>query len=136
MRLTTLVLGATIALSMATTTAAVAKPHLRDTPIDDGLLALGLADEIRSACPNISARMIRALGYLNGLKSQAHALGYTDAEIDAYRKSDTEKARLKKRGKAYLAANGVVVGQPETYCALGRNEIEKSSQIGSLLRVN
>ena len=91
MRLTTLVLGATLALSMATTTAAVAKPHLRDTPIDDGLLALGLADEIRS---------------------------------------------LKKRGKAYLAANGVVVGQPETYCALGRNEIEKSSQIGSLLRVN
>ncbi len=134
MRLTTLVLGATIALSMAT--GAVAKPHMRDTPIADGLLAVGLADEIRKSCPQISARMLKALGYINGLKNQAQALGYTDAEIDAYRKSDTEKARLKKRGNAYLAANGVVAGQPETYCALGRNEIEKSSQIGSLLRVN
>ncbi|UOA27629.1 DUF5333 domain-containing protein [Pseudosulfitobacter sp. DSM 107133] len=136
MRLKTFVLGATLALSAATATSAGAKPHLRDTPIDDGLLAVGLADEIRSGCPDISARMLKALGYLSGLKSQAHAMGYSDAEIDAYRKSGTEKARLKSRGAAYLAANGVVVGQPETYCALGRKEIEKSSQIGSLLRVN
>ncbi|ASM72667.1 MULTISPECIES: DUF5333 domain-containing protein [Roseobacteraceae] len=136
MQMKTLVLGATIALSMAATTSVVAKPHLRDTPIDDGLLAVGLADEIRKACPDISARMLRAFGYINDLKSQAQALGYSEAEIDAYRKSDVEKARLKQRGDAYLAANGVVAGQPETYCALGRNEIEKSSRIGSLLRVN
>ncbi|MCR8826466.1 DUF5333 domain-containing protein [Pseudosulfitobacter koreensis] len=134
MRLTTLVIGTALALSTATT--AMAKPHLRDTPIDDALLAVGLADEIRKSCPDISARMIKAFGFLNGLNNQAQAMGYTSAEIDAYRKSDAEKARLKKRGQAYLAANGVVAGQPETYCALGRNEIEKSSRIGSLLRVN
>ena len=34
-----------------------------------------------------------------------------------------------------MKAGGVVGGQPETYCALGREEIEKGSQIGAFLRV-
>ncbi|SPH21730.1 hypothetical protein ASD8599_02481 [Ascidiaceihabitans donghaensis] len=117
--------------------AAVAKPNLRDVDaIDDALLAVGLADEIRKTCSEISPRYLKALRFVNGLRDKARDMGYSDAEIDAYRKSPTEKARLRKEGKAYLAANGVVPDQPETYCALGRAEIEKSSLIGSLLRVN
>ena len=68
--------------------AAAAKPPLRDTVIDDALLSIGLADEIRKTCPDISARMVRALRTINGLKDQAMALGYSEAEIDAYRKSE------------------------------------------------
>jgi hypothetical protein len=124
---------------MATLFAApvAAKPPLREVPaVDDALLAVGLADEIRKQCPNIAPRYFKALSFVNGLRDKAREMGYSDAEIDAYRKSPSEKVRLRAEGKTYLAANGVVEGQPDTYCALGRIEIEKSSQIGSLLRVN
>jgi hypothetical protein len=112
-----------------------AKPPLRDVAaVDDALLVLGLADRIRKECPEISARMFRALGYLNNIQQTAKSLGYSDAEIDAYRKSDAEKARMKARGAAYLKANGVDTSDPQSYCTLGRAEIQKSSRIGSLLR--
>ena len=116
---------------------ASAKPPLRDVPeIDGTILAVGIADQIRKNCPDISARMLRAMSVVNGLKGRARALGYTDAEIDAYRKSDAEKARLKAKGAAYLKQGGVSPGNPATYCALGQAEIEKGGQIGTLLRMN
>ncbi len=116
---------------------ASAKPHLRDVPeIDGTILAVGIADEIRKNCPDISARLLKAVTTINGLKSKARAMGYSDAEIDAYRKSDAEKARLKAERKSYLNAGGVLTGNPESYCALGRKEIEKGGQIGALLRMN
>ncbi|MEO0381499.1 MAG: DUF5333 family protein, partial [Pseudomonadota bacterium] len=59
-----------------------------------------------------------------------------DAEIEAYRKSDSEKARLKAKRDAYLAASGVTAGASAGYCSLGRTEIEKGSQIGAVLRMN
>lgn len=128
----------TMALILSLTAGiASAKPHLRDVPeIDGTILAIGIADEIRKNCPTISARMFRALSLANGLKGRARDLGYTDAEIDAYRKSDVEKARLKGMRKAYLDAAGVTPGQQAGYCALGRTEIEKGGQIGALLRMN
>ena len=130
-----IMIPAVIVTMIATTV--VAKPALRDVPaIDDALLAVGLADEIRKQCPNISARYIKALRFMNGLRDKAQNMGYSDAEIDAYRKSSADKARLKAEGKTYLSANGVKVGNPQSYCTLGRAEIEKSSQIGTLLRVN
>lgn len=116
---------------------ALAKPHLRDVPqIDGTILAVGIADEIRKNCPDISARVVQAYRVVSGLKATARGLGYSDAEIDAYRKSDTEKARLKDKRKAYLAQGGVNAGQPASYCQLGRTEIEKGGQIGALLRMN
>lgn len=112
-----------------------AKSPLRDVAAVDGaLLDLGLADKIRKECPDISTRMIRAISYLNNIQQTARSLGYTDAEIDAYRKSPEEKARMKARGAAYLEANGVDTSDPQSYCTLGRAEIQKSSRIGSLLR--
>lgn len=102
--------------------------------INDGLLAVGIADEIRTQCPDISARMFKALSFMNGLKSQAKSLGYSDAEVKAYTKNKTEKAKMRARGEAYLKEHGVTPGDAESYCALGRAEIEKNSQIGALLR--
>ncbi|MEL7167394.1 MAG: DUF5333 domain-containing protein [Pseudomonadota bacterium] len=114
-----------------------AKPPLREVrEIDGTILAVGIADEIRKNCPTISARMFRAITVVNGLKSRARDLGYTDAEIDAYRKSDVEKERLKTERLAYFAAAGVEAGAPETYCALGAAEIAKGGQVGALLRMN
>ncbi|MBT6191594.1 MAG: hypothetical protein HOI22_15215, partial [Tateyamaria sp.] len=87
----------TIALMFCITTAgASAKPHLRDVPeIDGTLLHIGIANSIRKNCPDISARILRATRVIFGVKKQAHDLGYTEEEIDAYRNSDVEKTRLK-----------------------------------------
>lgn len=128
----------TMAFTLAILASAVsAKPPLREVPEIDGvILSVGIADEIRKNCPDISARLIRAVSLVNGLKGTARSLGYTEAEIDAYRKSHEEKARLEAERDQYLTAGGVRAGAPETYCALGRAEIEKGGQIGALLRMN
>ncbi|MDW4496889.1 DUF5333 domain-containing protein [Sulfitobacter sp. D35] len=125
-----------VALSLAATPLA-AKPHLRDVAeIDDGLLWIGIANEIRKTCPDISARMVRAYSRIKGLESRALQLGYTEGEIQAYVRSDAEKERMKKRGYSWLKSKGVAVGDVQGYCALGKAEIDRNSSIGSLLRAN
>jgi len=122
---------------MSSTGVAQAKRPLEEvTSITDGLLWIGIADEIRKTCPSISARMLRAYNRISGIQSEAKSLGYSKSEIDTFRKSDANKAELRRRGEAYLQANGVTLGDTETYCTLGRAEIAKSSQIGTLLRAN
>ncbi|SEO26434.1 hypothetical protein SAMN04490248_10376 [Salinihabitans flavidus] len=100
----------------------------------DGLIAVGVADEIRKNCPTISARLFRALRYLHGLENHAKKLGYSQDEIDAYVDDKAEEKRLRAIGADYMRARGVVEDDAKSYCALGRAEIEKSSQIGALLR--
>lgn len=124
-----------LSLTAASVTPAVAKPPLREvSEIDDALLDIGVADIIRKNCPSISARMFRAVKMAWDLKGRANDLGYSNAEIDAYIDSDAEKARMKARGAAFFKAKGVDTSDPQSYCALGREEIQKSSRIGSLLK--
>lgn len=127
-----------VATSLMTSTGmAEAKRPLEEVrSITDGLLWIGIADEIRNTCPTISARMLRALSRINSIQNEAKSLGYTKSEIDRFRKSAANKAELRRRTEAYLQANGVLQDDPQTYCALGRAEIAKSSQIGALLRTN
>ncbi|WP_146588963.1 DUF5333 domain-containing protein [Puniceibacterium confluentis] len=131
MRMTlSLILAATLAAG-----AVAAKPALRDVAaVDDGLLAVGIADEIRNKCDKIEARMITALLRLNELKATARSQGYSDDEIEDYVTSKAEKARMRQRGEAYLLANGVTLGDKSSYCKLGKQEIAKGSAIGSLLK--
>nr|WP_299963050.1 DUF5333 domain-containing protein [uncultured Roseobacter sp.] len=111
-----------------------ANPPLREVKaIDDGLFAIGLADQIRKNCPDIQARLLRALGALQDLNNEAKALGYSKAEIDAHVDSDAEKERLRARGKAYMAELGLEQ-DAAGYCALGHKEIDRSSTVGVLLR--
>jgi hypothetical protein len=118
-----------------TALSAQAKPSLRDVPeIENGLFAVAIADEIRDNCGTISARMVKALGVLRGLKAHANGLGYSDSEIRNYIESDTEKARMRRKGEAYLRQNGVSYTKPETFCSFGRKEIAKGSAIGVLLK--
>ncbi len=114
---------------------ALAKQPLSEVKIvNDGLLAVGIADEIRKNCPSISARMVKAFFYINELEDHAKELGYSEEEIDDYVSDKSEKAKMRARGEAYLKEQGVVESNPDTYCALGRAEIKKSSRIGALLR--
>ncbi|MDQ7072103.1 MAG: DUF5333 domain-containing protein [Rhodobacterales bacterium] len=125
--------GALLMMSIAT--GVVPKPHLRTVKsINDGLLAVGIADKIRKTCPSISARMFKALSFMNALENKAESMGYTKAEIKAYVKSPNQKAKMRARGEAYLASKGVVKSDPESYCTQGRIEIANKSQIGALLR--
>ena len=77
------------------TTSAAALPPLRDVPeIDDSMLWVALAVEISDRCESIEPRTFRGLTYLWQLKSRAAELGYSDADIEAYADSRTEKERI------------------------------------------
>lgn len=115
--------------------AATAKPPLGEVKaVHDGLLAVGIADEIRKTCGNIGARMIAAYSFLGDLKGKARALGYSDDEIEDYVTSKDEKKKYRAEGEAWLQARGVTLGEESGYCRVGREEIERGSQIGALLR--
>ncbi|MEY8801159.1 DUF5333 domain-containing protein [Leisingera sp. XS_AS12] len=127
--------AATLTLVLALPVAALAKPSLRDVAeIEDPLFAVAVAKEVADHCDSIAPRYFKGLGELRRLKSRANALGYSDAEIREYIESDDEKARMRAKGERLLAQNGVSYGEPETFCAYGRAEIEKNSAIGVLLR--
>ncbi|MCV3272467.1 DUF5333 domain-containing protein [Roseobacter sinensis] len=125
-----LMLGALVAAPQV----GLAKPPLREVkPIDDGLFAIGLADQIRKNCPEISARILPALSALQNLSQQAKDMGYTQAEIDAHVDSDVEKDRLRARAQQYMASKDLTMDQAG-YCALGKEEIARNSTVGVLLR--
>ncbi|WP_245582847.1 DUF5333 domain-containing protein [Sediminimonas qiaohouensis] len=110
-------------------------PPLREvSEIDNGLLWVALADEIRKSCDGIEARMFNALMFLNSLKRTARDMGYSREQVRTYLKSDDEKARMRERGEAYLAAQGVSPEDEAGLCKLGRAEIDRNSRIGTLLK--
>ena len=122
------------ALAAAPVTATPLPPLIEDSHVTGEFVAAAVGDEIRKNCPTISARVFVVLGRINELGRYARDRGYSDAEIDAFRKSEANKAELDRRRDAYLAGNGVVAGDAESYCRLGRREIEARSRIGTLLR--
>ncbi|WP_235962755.1 DUF5333 domain-containing protein [Ruegeria haliotis] len=129
----TLALTALLTLPVA----AEAKPPLRDVKeIDNELYYIAIANEISDYCPSISGRRLKAIGVMWGLKSKANNLGYSDTEIRAYVESDAEKDRMRAKGKAFLAQQGVTYDNPNSFCTLGRAEIERNSAIGVYLRAN
>ena len=122
-------------LGFGAAAAADARPGLSsEDDINAGLLAVGIADEIRKNCDSIQGRVFKALIYMKGLERMARARGYSGAEIDAYVDSDEEEARLRRKGEAYLAAKGVDPSRPDTFCALGQAEIANGSSIGIFLK--
>lgn len=126
--------GAT-AVVLALAPAAGAQVPLRDNEhINTQLLAAAVGDKIRKTCPTISARMFTVLRKARALESYAREQGYSEDEVEAFLDSPKEKARIRGKAAEYMAARGVVEGDAESYCRLGRNEIAKGSLIGSLLK--
>lgn len=127
-----IIASAVIAL---TVTPALAKPPLSQQPrVTEGVMAAATAFEIGRICPSLSARRLRGIQYLLQIQGVAKDLGYSSAEINAFRNDKAERARLERIARRRLAAKGVVTGQPETYCRVGRAEIASGSTIGQLLR--
>ena len=116
---------------------AEAKPPLREVKeIDNELYYIAIANEISEYCPSISGRRMKAIGVMWGLRNKANSLGYSDSEIRAFVDSDAEKDRMRAKGEAYLAQNGVSYDQPQSFCTLGNAEIKRNSAIGVYLRAN
>ncbi|WP_456389352.1 DUF5333 domain-containing protein [Profundibacter sp.] len=120
--------------SMAGASATALTPLPKETHINHSLMAGVVADKIRKACPGISARMFVVLHKMNGLKSYAVRKGYEEVKVRAFLKDPVEKARVKAMAAEYLTSHGAVVGNAESYCTLGREEIAKKSLIGQMLR--
>lgn len=120
---------------VASASAAEALPPLSQNDyINHRLISARVADRIRKTCPNISARIFYAYSQARALERYALRLGYSQAEIDAFIDSDTEKTRVKAAAEEYLKANGATPGNIPGFCTLGRTEIAKKSVAGSLLR--
>lgn len=108
---------------------------LKDVPfVSEGIIATGIAYEIGRVCPSLTARVLAGIFFLYELQSYAYDLGYSKAEVDGFINDKDEKTRLESVARARLAEMGAMVDQPETYCAVGRQEIKLGSQIGKLLR--
>lgn len=126
---------AALLLSFALALPASAKTPLREVrEIDDNMLWVGIALRVSEECGEISARKVKGLNFLWSLKTRANELGYSDAEIDAYRKSPAEKARIEAKGAAYVKSRGFDPNSAAGLCAFGKAEIARGSVIGGLLR--
>ena len=119
-------------LSLATPASAL-PPLGQDDHVTGTLVSAAVGEEIRNKCSKISARLIRALGKARELEQYAIKQGYSEAEVKAFLKSKTERARIIELARAYMVKNGVVEGQEATYCSLGRAEIAKGTLTGFLL---
>lgn len=127
-------LAMAVAVSIGLAQGAGAQTSIRNVPVlDDGLFTVGLAHQIRRYCPQISARMFRAISKLRALERTAKDLGYDEDEIRRHLESDAEKDRMLARAETYMDARGFAQTQ-DGYCALGRFEIAQNSDIGALLR--
>ncbi|MCM2560865.1 DUF5333 domain-containing protein [Lutimaribacter sp. EGI FJ00015] len=126
---------AAAALTAGLANAALALQPLRDVPeIDDNMLWVALAIEISDRCDSIAPRRLKGLSFLWELKERASDLGYSDDVIRAYVDSEAEKDRIRERGEEYMRVRGLDPTNDDDLCELGRDEIQKGSQIGAFLR--
>ena len=124
---------ALIASATLASPAAALDPLSSDKYINDRLIAARIADRIRRECPTINGRLVYAYSQARALQRYALDKGYSREEIDAFLDSKADKARIYAVAEDYLARNGVVKDDPESYCRLGRAEIERRTVTGSLL---
>lgn len=127
-------LALAIAMPFGAAAATDLPPLAENARVVNEFFAVAVGDEIRQNCPTISARIFYVLGKARELEQYAKSLGYTDEDIRAMRKDPANKARLEAMRDRYLAENGVVAGDAESYCRLGRQEIANGTLIGTLIR--
>jgi hypothetical protein len=109
-------------------------PLNQEEHINASLMAARVGDIIRKTCPTISPRWFTVYMKAKDLETYARKMGYQEDAVKAFLKNKDEKARVRAIAEAYMAEHGVVAGNVESYCKLGREEIAAGSLIGSLLR--
>lgn len=125
--------AATLVVLTTAAPAAALPPLSQEGHVNDSLVQARVADMLRRGCPDLNARMVRAFSEARKLKRYALDQGYSAAQIDAFLDSRDERRRIYAEADRYMVANGVVNGRPETFCRLGRQEIDRRTIAGSLL---
>ena len=115
------------------TPAAALEPLSQEKYINDRLVAARIADRIRRTCPSIDGRIFYAYGEARKLKRYAQDKGYSNAQIDTFLDSKEDKQRIYAVPESYLTRKGAKAADPQSFCAIGRQEIAAKSIIGSLL---
>lgn len=114
--------------ALAQTVPLAEEPH-----INEQLIAAQAGDILRKTCPTISARMFVVWEKASALEDYTRAAGYTEEEATLFLKDKAQKARIKAAAMDYLTKAGVVVGDVESYCRAGRDEIAKNTLVGSII---
>lgn len=118
---------------LAATPAAALEPLSQNAYVNNRLVQARVADLVRRGCPTIDARLIRAFSEARALKRHALKQGYSESQIDAFLDSREDRRRIYEQADRYMVERGVVNGQPDTFCRLGRDEIARQTVAGSLL---
>ena len=127
--------GLVAALSLSAGAALANDTPLRDqSGVSERLITAAIAYELGRVCDDVDVRLIRGLAYLNGIKSYARELGYSNSEIDAYVDDKVEKKRLEGIARERLAAMGATKDDEPSHCTVARAEMAAGTQIGLLLR--
>ena len=105
-----------------------------DRRVQSELLAASMAYLIDDECSSIRLRRFKVLTYALSLSSYAKSLGYSGKEVEAYVNDKDEQARFREMAKARLIEKGADPRDVESYCAVGRAEIEKGTYLGSMLK--
>lgn len=113
--------------------AAALEPLSSEKYINDRLIAARIADRIRKECPTIDGRLVFAYQQARALQRYALDKGYSKDQIDAFLDSKPDKQRIYGVAEDYMVRKGVTKGDAESYCRLGRAEIEGRTVTGSLL---
>lgn len=121
------------AAAILSTPAAALEPLAKEKYINDRLIAARIADRIRRECPSIDGRLVYAYQQARALQRYALDKGYTKAQVDAFLDSKSDKQRIYAVAEDYMSRNGVVKGNAESFCQLGRQEIANRTVTGSLL---
>ncbi len=135
MTLKTLALTLGLTLTALPAAAVDFGPLRTDPELSAGLRWIAAADTIRNTCPEIEERTWASLNFARKLLNRAFDLGYGFGKAKAYVDDETEQARVRAEAMAYLRQVGAVEGDAASFCAVGRTEIDRKSQIGVLLRV-
>lgn len=126
-------LMALAAVVTISTPAAALEPLSQEKYINDRLIAARIADRIRRNCPSINGRLVYAYQQARALERYALGKGYSREQIDAFLDSKADKRRIYAVAEDYMARKGVTDSDPESYCRLGRAEIQGRTVSGSLL---
>ncbi len=105
-----------------------------DSRISSGLTVIAVGRHIQGVCPDIDARLVRALAFAEGLVSHARDLGVSRSEVNAYIDDRAEQDRYRDIARRYFQQNGADWDDAASVCQLGRDEIAAGSTIGRLLR--
>ncbi len=127
------IFAATVLVGFPTISQALTPLH-ENPVVVKGFYAIGLADEVRKNCDDISPRLLRAYYYLKSLERYARDSGYSESQIQELIDNKSEKEKLRAQIRADLAERGASPKNPEGYCTVGLEEIAKGSAAGKLLR--